>query len=235
MASISDRVIAFVGQFPGRDDDEISRALQVFPRQTVNQACRALAARGLLVRRIGPRGKISNFPSSQDVRTVASASMRVAREPSNDPQDSGNYLSAWYWEGNVSETIAEWLGKEGCTIISVADTRSRERGIDVRAEKSGVSILVEVKGFPSRNYRDERKAGQIKPTNPTVQARHWFAHAILKAMRLQYAEPSARVFLGFPDFPVYRQLAKETEGALAKIGIGLWFVTEAGDVIPPRI
>lgn len=62
--SQSARILEFVREFPGRDDDEISRLLDIRPRQTVNQICRALAATGQVVRRPGQSGKISNFPKA---------------------------------------------------------------------------------------------------------------------------------------------------------------------------
>lgn len=62
MQTNSDRVREFVERFPGRDDDEISAALKISPRQTVNIICRELERRGVLHRRHGDRGKIANFP-----------------------------------------------------------------------------------------------------------------------------------------------------------------------------
>lgn len=60
MASHADRILDFVGRFPGRDDDEISASLSIRPRQAVNQTCRHLAAAGLLRRVRGPSGKLVN-------------------------------------------------------------------------------------------------------------------------------------------------------------------------------
>ena len=118
----------------------------------------------------------------------------------------------WFWEGNVVAAIARFLEQSGWAIVSAADTMSKERGVDIHATKDGTSLLVEAKGFPSKNYRDPRRAGQQKPTNPTSQAQHWYSHALLKAMRLQTKHPDAIVALGFPDFPRYRALFEETRG-----------------------
>ncbi len=48
----ADRILAFLGGRPGHwfDDDELSAALRIQPRQTVNQVCRRLAAEGRIVR-----------------------------------------------------------------------------------------------------------------------------------------------------------------------------------------
>jgi hypothetical protein len=55
------RILNFVAQFPGRDDDEIAAALEISPRQTVNQVCRKLCKDNLLRRERGARGKLVNF------------------------------------------------------------------------------------------------------------------------------------------------------------------------------
>jgi hypothetical protein len=65
MESQADRVVAFVTQFPGKDDDEISRLMDIHPRQTVNQICRSLASAGRIARRPGSSGKLANFPSAR--------------------------------------------------------------------------------------------------------------------------------------------------------------------------
>lgn len=64
MNTHAQRILAFVTRFPGRDDDEISKALAIQPRQTVNQICRELAAAGRLRREPGPLGKIANYPTA---------------------------------------------------------------------------------------------------------------------------------------------------------------------------
>src|ERR1700729_2968554 len=106
----------------------------------------------------------------------------------------------WYWEGNVVEALAIFLIGSGWEIVSKADTHSKERGVDIHARKGGRTLLVEAKGFPSASYRDPRRAGEHKPTNPTNQAQQWYSHALLKVMRLQAKHPDALVALAFPDF-----------------------------------
>lgn len=63
MPTNADAILAFVTQHPGRDDDEIARALAISPRQTVNQICRSLERQGQVRRAPGPSGKIANFPA----------------------------------------------------------------------------------------------------------------------------------------------------------------------------
>lgn len=73
----------------------------------------------------------------------------------------------WYWEGNVVKAIARFLAQDGWTIVSKADTHSKKRGVDIQATRHGQTLLLEAKGYPSKNYRDPRRAAEVKPTNPT--------------------------------------------------------------------
>jgi hypothetical protein len=136
----------------------------------------------------------------------------------------------WFWEGNVVEALALFLAGEGWQIVSKANTHSKERGVDIHATRVNATLLVEAKGYPSKDYRDPRRAGQTKHTNPTSQAQQWYSHALLKALRLQTEYPSATVALAFPDFPRYRALFEETQIGLTKLGVALLTVQENGEV-----
>ena len=136
----------------------------------------------------------------------------------------------WFWEGNVVDTLAHYLSGEGWLIVNKANTRSKERGVDIHASRGGTTLLVEAKGYPSREYRDPVRAGDQKRTNPTNQAQHWYSHALLKAIRLQTQHPHAKVALAFPDFPRYRTLFEETHTGLEKLGVAMLTVKENGDV-----
>lgn len=134
----------------------------------------------------------------------------------------------WYWEGNVVDAVARGLEARQWKIEGKANTRSKERGPDLRASKAGAVLLVEVKGYPSKSYRDPRRAEERKPTNPTNQAQQWYSHALLKVLRLQTAFPTAKVALAFPDFPRYQALFDETKVGLAKLGLAVLIVNASG-------
>jgi hypothetical protein len=224
MVSQRDMIVDFIRRFPGRDDDEISKTLKIFPRQSVNQACRALLRIGHIERRSGPSGKLANYPvgsatyqsTSVDISTYLSSADSV-------PDD-------WFWEGHVTDQIAESLKKAGWIIVSKADTVTKQRGLDLHAEKGGIDLMIEVKGYPSIRYRDQRRSSETKPTNPTNQAQHWFSHAVLKALRLKTAHPNAVIAIGFPNFPRYQTLFSETRSSLEKIGVAVLFVGQNGEV-----
>jgi hypothetical protein len=136
----------------------------------------------------------------------------------------------WFWEGNVVDALSRSLASKGWNIESCADTRSKQRGVDLRASRQGTLLLVEVKGYPSKSYRDANRSHEQKPTNPTNQAQQWYSHALLKVLRLQTAYPEARVALAFPDFLRYRALFGETKLGLAKLGLAVLFVDAEGQV-----
>lgn len=60
----AERIRALLQTRPGLDDDEIAAQLRIEPRQTVNQICRRLAEKGVLIRERGPGGKIVNTLTS---------------------------------------------------------------------------------------------------------------------------------------------------------------------------
>ncbi|WP_202977835.1 hypothetical protein [Nocardioides daphniae] len=136
----------------------------------------------------------------------------------------------WHTEANVQAALVTALAGEGWRILSVANTATKEHGIDVIASRDGLTVGVEVKGFPSRNYADPARAGEAKRTSPSTQAGHWFSQAVLAAMRLRGKEPGWGSVIALPDFPRYRDLHAETAGSLAAAQIEVWWVEQDGTV-----
>lgn len=136
----------------------------------------------------------------------------------------------WHTEENTQHLLVEWLRRQGWKIVSTANTATRERGVDVIAERAGERLGVEVKGYPSRFYVTGSKKGQEKTTAPENQAPKWFAHALVPAMKLRGREPESRSAMCFPDFPVYRKLWRDTATSIRAAGIEVWLVSAGGDV-----
>lgn len=143
---------------------------------------------------------------------------------------SADVPADWFWEGHVQAVLVAHLRRQGWTITSTSDTASRAQGEDIAATKDGRHLVVEVKGYPSIGYRDPRRATEVKRTNPTLQAKHWFADALLKLVRLQGTRPGVEAAMAFPDAPRYRSLVEETRGPLRQLGIGLYFIGAEGTV-----
>lgn len=129
-------------------------------------------------------------------------------------------------EACVQARLVGYLRDEGWTIVSEADTVSRQRGTDIVATRGSRTLGIEVKGYPGRTYADPRRAGEKKTTQPGVQAGHYFAGAILSAMQQKSRQPEMLSVIAFPDVPRYRKLAAEVASSLAAAGIGLWLIDE---------
>ena len=136
----------------------------------------------------------------------------------------------WYWEGNVQAQVARFLISEGWTIESTADTISRERGVDIVASRDQRRLSVEVKGFPGTVYARGARAGQPKPTSPTLQARHWLAQAFLASCLIGGDSNPPEVALALPDVPRYRDLVGRIMYAIDRLGFQVLLVDEAGAV-----
>ncbi len=135
-----------------------------------------------------------------------------------------------FWEGAVQEAMAAWLVADGWSVDRTADTATRERGIDILATKDERTLAVEVKGYPTTTYARGEKKGLPKPTQPTNQARQWFAHALLTAVLTPAGHPDVEVALAFPDMPRFRSLIERSEWALRRLGTGIYLVREDGSV-----
>jgi len=155
------------------------------------------------------------------------ADARVSREAAF-PDDAPGL--EWHTEEHTQALLVEWLKGEGWTVVRAANTATREQGVDVVAERGDERLGIEVKGFPSRYYVVGPKKGLVKPTTPVEQAKKWFCHALVPAMRLRTREPETRSVMCFPDFPVYRRFYEETASSLRAAAIEVWFVNERGEV-----
>jgi len=70
-----------IRRHPGLDDDELSHRLGIEPRQQVNSICRQLARSGLIERRIGPNGKLCNYPQGGRASTPSRTRPASLQEP----------------------------------------------------------------------------------------------------------------------------------------------------------
>ena len=88
--------------------------------------------------------------------------------------------------------------------MRVADTASRERGIDIVAEREAGTLAIEVKGFPSRGFADPRRFNEKKKAHPSAQATGWYGRAVLEAMLTWFSDaagPAGYCIAGFPEIP----------------------------------
>lgn len=214
--STRDDVLRLLRNNPeGLTDNELGFALN---RQQphINMVCRDLERQGI-VRRDKSYRPLRNT-LIHDAAPRPRPSLQPVYQAPRPPSQDG------FWEGNVQGAIVGYLAGSGWSIVRVADTESRERGVDIVAERDGRRLLVEVKGWPSTTYARGDRAGQPKPTLPTVQAGVWFAGAVHSALKLREMHADAQVALGFPDVPRYRTLLGEIAGALRNLELGVLLV-----------
>jgi hypothetical protein len=131
-------------------------------------------------------------------------------------------------EARTQALLVTHLVGQGWRIQRVADTASKEQGVDVIATLAGRTLAIEVKGYPGRRYSDPRRAGETKPTAPATQARHWYAQAILKAMLMRSDHPDYEIAIALPDVPTYRSLHQRTRGSLHRLDITVFFIDPDG-------
>lgn len=161
---------------------------------------------------------------------TARAASTPAGVPPRDLEVFAERSEEWHTEANTQASLVTAMAVGRYRILSVANTATKERGIDVMASRGAQAIGVEVKGFLSRNYADPARASEAKRTSPSTQAGHWYAQAVLAAMRLRGKEPTWRSVIALPDFLRYRDLYAETAASLAAAQIEIWWVHQTGSV-----
>jgi hypothetical protein len=110
---------------------------------------------------------------------------------------------SWLEVASVQAQVVRHLAANGWDITRVADTESREHGVDIEARSGLDRILVEVKGFPSSTYVRGSGAGEPKRFGRGAQARTYFSNAALAGLLMRSEHPNSRVVLAFPSRDTY--------------------------------
>lgn len=126
-------------------------------------------------------------------------------------------------EDDVVNAVVELLEKRGWTIESVA--YAHERGDDIVAAKGGVRLRVEVKGAGSSKSGTKRYG---LPFTGNQVGSH-VGVAVVRALRWA-SGGDYRAALAFPDNTHHRAQVDAITPALAKVGIGVFWVTEGMQV-----
>ncbi|WP_306750318.1 hypothetical protein [Saccharothrix yanglingensis] len=218
---LPDRVLALLADHPGGlSYAEVAGALHVVHQQ-VDQCCRALAANGRIVRDDAAKPIRNRLPDDRRVLDApAPSTPAVTPTPAGTDRD----------EASTQSRVAAWLAAEGWNPRRIADTASREHGTDVVAERGGMLLHVEVKGYPSTSYADLRRAHETKPTHPATQARQWFAGAVVKVLQLRREHGEDRVAVALPDVRTYRALLRSIDTTLVAMRLSVFLVDDGGSV-----
>jgi len=207
------RIIEYLMNHPqGIDDDELTAALNLKYRQQANSICRELEKIGV-IKRIIVNGKFHNFYIRESIHKNESKALFVEKS-----KESKNKM--WFWEGNVQQRIVDYLKSNGFSIIFVADTSTRQRGVDIVSKKGKEELWITVKGYPTGT----------KKTNPSTQASHWFKQAIFDVIDYRNQSDSLSLGIGLPNFPRYQSMTKKTSWIKSCSGFHFYWVDENGDV-----
>jgi hypothetical protein len=235
------RASEIVGWFRRHYPDVKEQSLRAHIQGATSNASPAsrgpFAQRAPLITRIdhGLYRRANSAGRTTKVREPAASGIDMDR-PSESPPvhgDRGAPADEWHHEGSVQAAVVTYLATTGWSVTSVADTATKERGVDIVARRGGEVIGVEVKGYPSKFYSDPARFGRPKPTQPATQARVWYAGAVLAAMRLRGKSPSMQAVIALPDFPTYHSLFADTKWSLDQCAIQVWWVSEDGAVTAP--
>lgn len=93
-----------------------------------------------------------------------------------------------------------------------------------------MKVIVEVKGYPSDKYVRGEKKEQKKPTNPNLQAKHWFSKVLLQVLLAKSENTNAVVCMGLPKFPLYEKLIAQLEHILRDLGVICYLVDENREI-----
>ena len=217
----TERILNFLVKHGDRSycDDCLSQKVGIFPRQQINSICRSLFSAGKIRREIGTCCICSRQKCVNQIGETAlegtekqnNLSKRSRIEGANQP---------WYWEGKVQARLISWLQDNGYIIIGTADTKSRSKGVDIKAKDSqGRTLWISVKGYPETN----------KPHTP---ARHYFASAVFDMIMYWSESNSVNLAIGLPaGFATYENLVKKVARFRKEIfPFDIYWVSEDGSV-----
>jgi hypothetical protein len=72
------------------------------------------------------------------------------------------------------------------------------------------------------------KKGDPKPTDPRLQAKHWFAELLLSLLIQKSKGPATLLAMGLPKFETYQRLLNKTEHK--KLGFTCFIVDQDGNI-----
>ncbi len=150
-------------------------------------------------------------------------------EPAAPAAPASPVIDEWQTDTSAEARLIEHLEGEGWQI----EPQPPEQGVDLFATRDGASLALHVKGYPSRrNGPASPRAARRSPAPAGTQAGHWYAQAVLAAMRTRSRLPQAQAVIALPDVERYRELYAETAGSLKLSEIDVWWIAEDGQVAP---
>jgi Holliday junction resolvase-like predicted endonuclease len=201
--SISERVIAAIQRQPGLTDRELTNLVLGVERtqQSVNKACRSLAAKGMIVRIRREDGRLGNYSTDNAPAPV----------PRRDPA-AHSCEPEWLSEDQVKEAVASWLRAQGWRIDTLK--LGCNHGIDIVAVNNDKRWIIEAKGQGSR---------------PEMRVNYFLS--VLGEILQRMDDPAAKYSIALPETPQFRNLwARLPKIAKVRTGITAIFVSHSGTI-----
>lgn len=171
-------------------------------------------------RRYVPASAIAEFEAAARARRQAREQALLAAAPTD-----------WDWEGNLVDSLADWLKELGWQEVSRASAALREHGVDLVMERDGRTRIIEVKGWPSSKHTSGPKKGRLKRWRPTM-GRNYVGDLVLSAMILRSSRPDDEVAISVPERETFLNLLERIRPSLELLGIGAYVISENGEVRP---
>lgn len=130
-SALSTLILASLERTPGQTDRELTDAikgLRTHPSQ-INQECRLLQGRRILIRRSRADGKIGNFPAGTDLPEPPPVDLLAPAQADSLSEDE------------VKHHLLRWLEADGWT-VEVA--WGKARGLDIAARRGEENWIIEV-------------------------------------------------------------------------------------------
>lgn len=146
-----------------------------------------------------------------------------------------DHKNDWFYEGKISKKLVEYFQANGYTVIKNNSDNIKARGEDIIISFQEQWEIIEVKGFPTQFYVQGKKKGTPKPTNPKLQAKHWFSEVLLSSIfnyQKHKNNSNFKLALAFPLNPRYKELIEKVEDFFTdnNIDFKVYFVDEQGSV-----
>lgn len=144
-----------------------------------------------------------------------------------------NHQDDWFYEGQISKKLVAYFIKNGYTILK--DNKISARGEDIIVSIQGQQEIIEVKGYPTTVHTKGKDKGKPKPTNPKLQAKHWFSEALLSSIfnyQQHKKKDNFKLALAFPLTHRYTELIGKVEDFFTdnNLNFKVYFVDDKGTV-----
>lgn len=204
MATRKQRILALLTENPGLTDRDLTDRIMgtSVGQQAVNQAARAMAALGQIIRRERPDGKLGNYAAGP-----APAQLQTLGAPASCTGGDASALS----ENDAKRKLQAWLEAAGWEVTVRWD---RGHGVDIDAKRDGKRWVIECKG---RGSLDAMRVNYFL--------------AVLGELLQRMDDQAARYSIALPDMKQFRGLWSRLPGiAKSRTQITALFVGPTGDV-----